>query len=249
MNDMYINTTGIVLRETAYKDSGKILTVLTGSEGKLTVSARGALRRNSKFAATTQLLVFSEMTLFFSRDRCTLTEARSIEQFSGLRNDIVLLALGSYFAELIEAASDEDSPSPELLTILLNALYALSEGVKAPDYVKPAFELRLTAAAGFAPLLTCCAVCGSATPDRALLNVEGGVITCCDCASSGLNISQSALSAMRYVISCDTKKMISFSLSEAALRELYRAAEEYLLAKFDRRFRTLEFFKLINNSP
>ena len=90
---MYINTTGLVLRETAYKDSSKILTVLTGNKGKLTVSARGALRKNSRLAAVTQLLAFSEMTLCLSRDRWTLTEAHSIEQFIGLRGELELLAL------------------------------------------------------------------------------------------------------------------------------------------------------------
>ena len=37
---MHLNTTGIVLREGNYKESDKILTLLTRDEGKLTVSAR-----------------------------------------------------------------------------------------------------------------------------------------------------------------------------------------------------------------
>ena len=92
---------GLILRETAYKESSKILTILTAKNGKLTATARGALRRNSKLAAVTQLLAFSEMTLFLNRDRWTLTEARSIEQFIGLRSDVLLLSLASYFAELV----------------------------------------------------------------------------------------------------------------------------------------------------
>ena len=245
---MYINTTGIVLRATAYKDSSKILTVLTGSEGKLTVTARGALRRNCKFMAETQLLVFSEMTLFYGRDRWTLTEARSIAQFIGLRNDVQLLALGSYFAELIEAASDEDSPSPELLPLFLNALFALSEGIKAPEYVKPAFELRLMAAAGFSPLLSVCSVCGEQVPQRSYLNLEGGTVNCAECAQGGSGISRGTLDAMRYITSCNPKKLFSFKLAEPALRELYRASEGYLLAQFDREFRTLDYYKVIIGS-
>ena len=244
---MYINTAGIVLRETAYKESSKILTVLTSSEGKLTVSARGALRRNSKYAAPTQLLVFSEMTLFSSRDRWTLTEARCIEQFIGLRESIQLLALGSYFAELIEAASDEDSQSPELLPLCLNALYGLSEGIKPPEVVKPAFEIRLMSAAGLTPLLDKCAVCGQEISCRALLDIEGGTVSCYGCSGrSGVEIGKDALSAMRYIAACEPKKLLSFSLSETALHELYRASEEYLLSQFDRRFRTLEYYKSLS---
>ena len=241
---MYINTTGLVLRETAYKDSSKILTVLTSTEGKLTVSARGALRRNSKLAAVTQLLAFSEMTLMKTRDRFVMTEARSVEQFIGLRSDILLLSLGSYFAELAEATADEDSPSPDLLPLCLNALFALSEGLKTPDIVKPAFELRLMVVSGFAPRAERCPVCGEEDPDRAFLDIEGGTIHCGEHApAEGASLSRSALSAMRYVISCDPKKLFSFTLGVEALRELSSAAEGYLLAHLERPFRTLDYFK------
>ena len=265
---MYINTAGLVLRETAYKDSSKILTVLTGSEGKLTVSARGALRRNSKLAAVTQLLAFSEMTLFSRGDRWTLTEARSVEQFIGLRDDIALLALGAYFAELTEAVSDEDSPNPELLPLCLNALYVLSEKIKTPQQVKPAFELRLMAISGFAPLIECCSICSREDPERAFLDPSGGTICCESCQiiptadfsmaangvaesgmSSGYNavdgkisLSRGALSAARYIIGCDAKKLFSFSISNSSIRELSAATEGYLLAHLDRRFRTLDYY-------
>ena len=240
---MYVNTSGLVLRETAYKDSSKILTVLTSSEGKLTVTAHGALRKNSKIAAVTQLLAFSEMTLFCKKDRWTLTEARSVEQFIGLRSDIVFLALGAYFAELAEAASDEDSPNKQLLPLCLNALFALSEGIKTPEIVKPAFELRLMATAGFMPHIERCSFCGVESPSRSYLDFVGGTLGCNKCTSDGAALSIGALEAIRYIISCDAKKLFSFSLGDDALRELNFASEGYLLAHLDRRFRTLDYFK------
>jgi len=241
---MYINTTGLILRETLYKESSKILTVLTEGEGKLTVTARGTLRKNSKMAAVTQLLVFSEMTLVSSRDKWTLTEARSIEQFIGLRDDITLLALGSYIAELTEAVADEDSPNPELLPLCLNALYALSERIKAPEFVKPVFELRLMAVSGFAPLLNKCCACALEDPERAYLDCSGGTLYCSNCApAGGFVLSSGALSAARYILGCDSKKLFSFSLIDASLRELASAAEGYLLTQLDRRFRTLDYYK------
>ena len=244
---MYINTMGLVLRETAYKDSSKILTVLTGGEGKLTVTARGALRRNSKLAGVTQLLAFSEMTLFSSRERWTLTEARSLEQFIGLRDDIKLLALGAYFAELIEAVADEDSPSPELLPLCLNALYALSEKIKPPEYVKPAFELRLMAVTGFKPHLGQCGGCGTEVPEQAYLDISGGTIRCGDCGMpDGAALNKGAISAARYIVDCDAKKLFSFTLGQTSLGELSAAAEGYLVAQLGRHFRTLDFYKGIS---
>ena len=45
---MHMVTRALVLREVDYKESDKILTVLTESEGKLTLRARGALRKGGK---------------------------------------------------------------------------------------------------------------------------------------------------------------------------------------------------------
>jgi len=224
---MFINTTGIVLREVTYKDSSKILTVLTSDEGKLTVSAHGAHRKNSKLAAVTGLLVFSEMTLQKRQDRWTMTEARSIEQFIGLRDDLKLLSLGAYIAELTEALSDEDSPNPELLPLCLNALYALSEKLKPPEYVKPAFELRLMAISGFEPLLS------EGVPHDNLF--EDGV----------LKLSAGALCAADYILSCDAKKIFSFKLGDGNLKELIKTTENYLLAHLDRTFKTLDYYHKI----
>ena len=225
---MYVNTSGIVLREVQYKDSSKILTVLTSSEGKLTVSAHGAHRKNSKLAAVTGLLVFSEMTLFKKKDRWTMTEARTVEQFVGLRDDLKLLALGAYIAELTEDVADEDSPNPDLLPLCLNALYALSEKLKTPEFVKPVFELRLMALSGFEPVLKAKGTQG----DGSLVSYEDGV----------LKLGAGALSAANYVLSCDAKKLFSFSLSDNALKELSKSTESYLLAHLDRTFKTLEYY-------
>ena len=52
---MHIVTQGLVLREVSYKESDKILTVLTRDGGKRTVKARGCRKKNSPLAAAAQL--------------------------------------------------------------------------------------------------------------------------------------------------------------------------------------------------
>ena len=51
---MYETTKALILREVRYKESDRILTVLTDTDGKRTLKARGALRKGSKMAAATQ---------------------------------------------------------------------------------------------------------------------------------------------------------------------------------------------------
>ncbi len=122
---MRLTTQGIVLRETNYKEADKILTVLTRDWGKRTVKARGCRRKNSKLTAASQLLVYSELTLSERGEFTTLTEADPLEQFWSVRQDLETLALASYFAEVAEASAQEGETCPELLSLLLNCLYAL----------------------------------------------------------------------------------------------------------------------------
>lgn len=239
---MFINTTGIVLREVAYKDNAKILTVLTSGHGKLTVSAYGAHGKKSKLASSTGLFVFSHMTLTERSGRWTLTEAQIIEQFLGLRDDLCCLSLASYIAELTETVADEDSLNPELLPLCLNALYALSEANKPPELVKPAFELRLMAIAGYEPVL----ILKEKKPEdtAGVMNEQnaGGFREGTLCLSAG------ALSAARYILTCDSKKLLSFRIESNGLKELAEETETYLLTHLDKSFRTLDYYKKTNIS-
>ena len=159
---MFLTTRGLVLREVRYKEADKILTVLTQHEGKVTVRARGALRKGSRITAATQLLTYSDMTIFENRGRRTLNEASTVEEFLGLRADLGAFALGSYFAELLETVSAEEYPDPPVLQLGLNSLYALSRALCPPEQIKAVFELRLMCLAGYEPDLSCCAQCGGA---------------------------------------------------------------------------------------
>lgn len=178
---MFLTTRGLVLREVRYKEADKILTVLTQHEGKVTVRARGALRKGSRITAATQLLTYSDMTIFENRGRRTLNEASTVEEFLGLRADLGAFALGSYFAELLETVSAEEYPDPPVLQLGLNSLYALSRALCPPEQIKAVFELRLMCLAGYEPDLSCCAQCGAAEPDEPWFSPRGGAVYCAHC--------------------------------------------------------------------
>lgn len=246
---MYIKTNGLVLRETPYKESSRILTVLTEKEGKLTVSARGAKRQGSKTAASTQFLAYSEMTLFHERGRYVLTEARSVELFEGLRDDVALLSLGAYFAELLETLSNEGMPDPDVMSLGLNALYALSSGKYDPALVKAAFELRLMCLSGYEPALDGCAICGREDIKAPVLSLTGGVVRCTECRTEQegerITIPQGVLDAMRHIIAAPAKRLYSFTLSDDTAKQLSRVCEAYLINQLGTGFRSLDFYRSI----
>lgn len=243
---MYKTLHGLVLREVKYKESSKILTILTEEEGKLTAEARGAMRKGSRCAAAAQALTWSELTFFENRGRHTLTEGSVLEDFAPLRADLGNYALGCYFAELLEAVSDQDSPDAAALHLGLNALFALSRGLYPARHIKAVFELRCMCLAGFAPAVESCHVCGRADPAEPRLSLRGGAVHCAGCGpeapGKSLPLCQASLAAMRHVCHAGPKKIFSFTMDDAAAARFYKACQEYALTQLDRGFRTLDYW-------
>ena len=239
-------TSGVVLRVTDTKETDRILTVLTADRGKIPLIARGARRKNSRLAAACQMPAYSELTIFKRGSWYMLDEASPIELFDGLGRDIELLALAAWFCELTEAVCAEETACPEILSLLLNGLYALCYLDKDPALVKTAFQWRLMALAGFQPFVDGCAVCGAEEPAAPMLDVVHGVVRCGGCKSGGglsLPLTAAGLAALRHILNADGKKLYSFTLEPGALRALDHAGEAFITAQLERNFRTLDYYK------
>ncbi len=240
---MQVVDKGLVLRETPYKESDVMLSVLTECGGKLSVLARGAKRKGSRVSAAIQLLTYSELTLYESGGRYTLNEAEPLEMFYGIRNDIVKLALGSYFAEVLELAAEEESINPELLRLGLNSLYALAKTNIPHEKIKAVFELKVASLSGYTPNVLSCGVCGS-IDDLAYFDVENGTVLCSACNGGFLKrIDASVVDAMRFILSEDIKRIFSFSINDSSMKLLADVCDEYLSTHFDRKFKTNTFYK------
>ncbi len=240
-------TGGVVLRVTDTKETDRILTVLTADRGKIPLIARGARRKNSRLAAACQLPAYSELTIYKRGGWYMLDEASPLELFDALGRDIELLALASWFCELTEAVCAEETPAPEVLSLLLNALYALCYTDRPPRLVKAAFQFRLMALAGFEPLADGCALCGRGDAEAPMLDVQGGFVTCGGCrgpdAGLRLPLTAGGLAALRHILSVEPKRLYSFALEPGALAALDHAGEAFISAQLERGFRTLDYYK------
>ena len=245
---MHLTTKALVLREVNYKESDKILTVLTADEGKLTLSARGCRKKGSAIAAASQLLVYSEMTLYEYRGRWAVKEAATQRRFDGVRSDLEKLALASYFAEVTETLAEEGQREPELLALILNCLHALDRLELPPEQVKTAFEWKAMALAGYEPMIEGCALCGRQPPERPWLQLSQGLVCCEDCRrgtgeGAAMPLTGAALSALGHIVGGSPKRLLSFRLDPQSLGRLGAASEAYLITQLERGFRTLDFYK------
>ena len=244
---MFLKTKGIILRETDYQDRDKLLTVLTQDHGKLTVKARGIKGSRNTMKSSCQLMAYSELTLMEQKDRYILTEASGIELFSELQTDIELLSLASYFLQVTEYVAQEEDPCPEILSLLLNCLYALSKLKLSQTLVKAVFEFRLACLIGYLPDLGPCP-CGRGDEPVYFSLMRGCLLceTCGNVPQEGelrLPLSPGSKSAIQYIVSCPPGKLFSFRIAPETLSQLAGITEAYLCTRLERGFYTLDFYK------
>ena len=243
---MYLTIQGLVLRVTDYNDRDSLLTLLTADYGRITVKARGLRRKNSPLTAPCQLLALGEFTLFEYKGSYSINEAHCVALFQGLRKDLQKLSLGTYFAQVAELLSQEDMPNPELLSLTLNCLYALSDMEVSEQQIKAVFELRCSCLAGYTPDLSGCVRCGNPYPDR--FDISSGSLACKACRDQNfdglrLPVTPGILEAMRYIVSCNGKALFRFHASDSTMEQLAQITEAYLTTQLERGFSTLDFYK------
>ncbi len=242
---MTILTDGIIINEKPLKDKDKIITVLTRERGVISIFANGA--KVGKHSSATGLLAYSDLSLASTRgDSYVLKDAVPKQVFFRLREDLTVLSLAQYFAELTYELCPREDKADEELSLILNALHLLCDGKKDISLIKSVTELRLLTLAGYMPAVECCCECGCDLKDETLFfDYTTGELFCEKCKGSRklLSCSVGVLTAMRYICLAPANKIFSFSLSPDGLSALSEISERYLKSITRKKFKTLDFYK------
>lgn len=244
-----IKTKGLILKQTSYGESGKILTVLTEEYGIISVNARGVRRYKSRQSAAAQVFCYNEFVLFASKGFYSLMSADIIESFYNLRNNIDGLSLASYLADITYTAMQPSNPDKTVLQMLLNSLYAISEGCYSLDKIKCVYEIRLISQAGFMPQLKQCGVC-EGKENIESFSISLNSIICKSCIRPQYDcfpLSPTAYKAFYYIVSSPEKKIFSFDVHKECIAELNTISERYVSKHLERRFSSLEYYLSIKS--
>ena len=255
---------GIVVRMSDYGATDRYLSVLTASEGRFTLLAKGSRSMKSEQLPVSQMFTYCNYEYYTKGDLNILKGGSVIKSFYDIGKDVGAMALGCYLCDLACELSDEGEDAEELLRLLLNSLYALVEKRFPRDVIKAAFEFRAAAISGYAPTLDTCERCGSLREEM-YLDVQGGVLICPACLKNSARhpqreeeggatplclVSEAVLTALRYCMQAPVSRVFSFQLKEAADREAFaRLCETYVLSHLERGFSTLDFYRTIADTP
>lgn len=239
---MKMETDGLVLKVTDIGESDRVLTLLTRDYGVIRAFANGAKKLKSSRQSATDSLCYSRFGIYKSRDSYIIDDAKCIESFFRLREDIEKLSLAQYFCELAGELAPEMEDASEYLRLILNCLHMLVTGKRSQLFLKSVAELRLLTISGYMPDVSVCGVCGRAASGGARFYPAEGRITCTNCSQGGTVITDGVLAAIRHICLAPTEKLFSFEMPLSSLSQLAAVSESYLHSQIPRPFRALDFY-------
>ena len=127
--------------------------------GKISCVAKGSRRPKSALLAGTQIFCFGEYLMYKASQTYHINSVEPIEVFYNLRCDLDKLKYAVHINKIIQDVTHENQNCYNILQLLLNTLYTISETNKDLDLILGIFKLRLLSILGFTPKINQCTNC------------------------------------------------------------------------------------------
>lgn len=226
---MIIRVEAVVLRAFRYGETSLIVTLFTRDRGKVSVLAKGARGRKSRFGAVLQPLSVVQVVYSYRTTRTlqTLREASYEIRFRELGEDLDRITAGLRMVELVQALLQEEEPHRQVFHLLVESLQALDGTPGRPELALFYFELRLAGLLGFAPQFTRDAVT-SLDDAGGILQQATGAIAPAGAGVAGRRSGRAALRAFAVVARAELRDVLRMKLTDEESAELGRLVEDYL---------------------
>ena len=162
MTTSTISTPAILLRRVNYGDYDLIITLLTLSEGRLSVMAKSAKKSVKRFGGALELFSLVNITCTAGPGQRLplLQEASLTHPFSNIRSDMLKTAYGSYWCEIVLKWMMEGKKEDRIYHLLHSVLEELDQGRLSPPLLSLVFQSRFLALSGLRPEMERCMGCG-----------------------------------------------------------------------------------------
>lgn len=220
-----VNTEGIILGETNYSESSKILRILTKDYGLISIMSKGCRNLKSKLRGVSSKLVYANFQFYYKENGIsTLTEANVINTFRNILSDINRISYASYLLDLTEQVYKQ-SKELDIYKNLIAILLKINEGY---DYetLTLIYELQLLDYLGIRPNVNGCSICGSKKNIITISTNSGGYI-CQNCYQSGKIYSNKTIQLIRMFISIDVTQISKLDIKAETKKELNEFITDY----------------------
>ena len=234
---------GIVLSETNYSESSKILNVLTSEYGLIGVMSKGCRNVKSKLRGVSRKLIYGKFHVYYKENGLsTLIGVDVINSFSKSLMDLERISYCSYLLDLslqVVRQSEDD-----FFLLLRDSLLKIEEGFD-PLVITNIFELKILDYLGVRPSIDSCSMCGS---DKAIVTISAsrGGYVCRNCFTNEGFVSEKTIKMIRMYYYVEIKNITKLDVSNEVSREINQFLDDYYERYTGLYLKSKDFIKKIN---
>ena len=223
---MQAKVKGIVLTETSYSETSKILNVLTDEYGLIGVISKGCKNLKNKLRGVSNKMCYSEYTINYKeKGLSTLIEGNTINSFKNIYVDMKKAMYAFYLMDLVSQVLKENN-NKEIFYLLESALTKINDGL-SPELISNIIEIKLLDYLGVSLELDNCVLCGS-EEDLVTIDLTSGGVICKNCYSNGYIMNDKALHLMQLLKKIDISKLNQLEITdEDIFKEIDKFLNEY----------------------
>lgn len=211
---------GIVVKEIDYKETSKIIDVIT-KDGIYSLIAKGAKRMKSPFFPGTSFLCYGEFCIYEKSGLSTLKSVDVIDNFKNILKDIISISAATYIINLATQVYKQNNNS-NIYELLLSSLKKLDNNIN-PLGIVNIFEIKLLDFLGLKLNLDKCTICGSKSIVSLSLDYSG--FLCDNCTTSRMN--PKILKLIKIYNDVDINKIDKLDLDNKLLLAINKFIDEY----------------------
>lgn len=171
-----IKTDGIVLSTAVYKESSKVIDILTRYHGRIRVFAQGALNPKRELMEVTSLFAEGNFLISKSNKNYYVKEASLINSNYELSKNVSAFMVAKYIGEMVRNTFPIDTMDRNVYELTKRLFHFLSADPLHHKYFKVSYSLKYLSFIGYRPNLEECIDCGIKDYDNMYFSNSGGLI-------------------------------------------------------------------------
>ena len=216
---------GIIIKESSYSETSKLLTILTREYGLISVIAKGAKKLNSSLRVSTLKLTYAKFNIYYKEDKIsTLINSSIINEFKNIKKDIEKISYVSYILELVKEVAKEHF-NENLFDLVIDAILKIDDSYD-PLVIMNIVELKCLEYLGVMPVIDSCSLCGSKT-NIVTISASSGGFVCKNCLKNDLIVNGKTLKVIRAYYYVDLKSLEKINVSDKIKNEINTFLDDY----------------------
>lgn len=215
---------GIVISETPFKESSKILNILT-SDGVYGVISKGCKNLRSNLRSVSNRFVYGEFTIYYHQDKLsTLKEGFIIDNFNTIKSDLKLISYMTYITELVHQVVKQNMDS-SIYYLFIDTLTKIDEGMN-PKVMMNIIEIKLLDYLGVGIELNGCAKCGT-TKNIVTVDPDVGGYICANCYKNEIIYDEKVRKMLRMYYLVDIKSITELKINDYVIDSINNFLDIY----------------------